>query len=66
MKIIFTPRHRALAVALTVVTLGSGAVILTRAADAQTPASPANATWLDALDLSKMTVGYGTPQSKLS
>lgn len=63
MNFLFTPRNRAFAVALTVVTLGSGAVILTRAADAQTPA---NATWLDALDLSKMNVGFGTPQTKLS
>ena len=28
--------------------------------------TPANAVWLDSLDISKMKVGYGAPQSKLS
>ncbi len=66
MNFLFMPRNRALAIALTVVTIGSGAVILTRAAVAQTPTLPANAIWLDTLDLSKMKAGFGAPQAKLS
>lgn len=60
-------RRSAIAViALTTVTLSSGAIILTRVADAQTTDAPADAVWLDSLDISKMKVGYGAPQAKLS
>ena len=65
MKFFLTPRRCALAVALAVVA-SSGAIIWTRAADAQTPALPTDAIWLDALDLSNMTTGYGKAQSRLS
>ena len=54
------------ALALTVVTFCSGAIILTRVADAQTTDAPADSVWLDSLDISKMKVGYGAPQAKLS
>ena len=63
MSFLLITRHHALAVAIVVATASSGAILVTRAADAQ---APANAVWLDALDLSKMTTGYGKAQSKLS
>ena len=66
MNLALTTRQRVALLALTFVTVGAGATILTRAARAQTPDLPADAIWLDALDLSKMTVGYGKPQIKLS
>ncbi len=67
MNFISRPHRVAVAaLALTAVTLSSGAVILMRAADAQTIDATADAVWLDSLDISKMKVGYGAPQAKLS
>ena len=52
-----------LAVTATAATLGLGLAFLPRSADAQIPTDK---VWLDTLDISKMKIGYGAPQAKLS
>ena len=51
------------ACALTATTLGLGFAFLPHLANAQVPTDK---VWLDTLDISKMKIGYGAPQAKLS